>query len=217
MRGDRERFLVVLPVVLTASTAVAFWGASRWLGDDLGLLVGFGCYWAWCWAVPLAWWGPGGVRRLLAGGRPLFTRANGLLVAILAATVVGALWGYFLPGLARVSPWVMLFAPVAILNGTSEELLWRGVYVEAFGRRAFWAWVFPSFGFALSHLSPQLVAVAEGGLVPFLGSTLLLGLAYGWVAFRTGSARWTALAHGLIGLLAFGEPISTSLARLVVP
>lgn len=179
MRASRERLLVVLPVVLTASTAVAFWGASRALGADLGVLVGFACYWAWCWAVPLAW------------------------------------WGYFLPGLAHVSLWVVAFAPVAIVNGISEELLWRGVYVEAFGRRAFWAWVFPSFGFALAHLSPQLVVAAEGGVALFLASTLLLGLAYGWVAFRTGSARWTAVTHALIGLLAFGEPISTSLARLL--
>jgi membrane protease YdiL (CAAX protease family) len=46
-------------------------------------------------------------------------------------------------------------------------------------------------------------------------STFALGLAYGWVAYKTGSARWTALSHSLAGLLAFGEPLSTSIVTLV--
>lgn len=44
---------------------------------------------------------------------------------------------YFIPHLATVSIWVVLFSPVTIINGTSEEILWRGVYVKAFGKHVF--------------------------------------------------------------------------------
>jgi hypothetical protein len=48
-------------------------------------------------------------------------------------------------------------------------------------------------------------------------STFFPGLAHGWVAYRTGSAKWTAITHSLIGLLAFGQPLSASIVRLLFP
>jgi hypothetical protein len=33
-------------------------------------------------------------------------------------------------------------------------------------------------------------------------STFFLGLAYGFIAYRTGSARWTAISHSLNSILA---------------
>ena len=203
--------------MLTSSTAFVFREAARWLGSDVGYLIGFGFYWLWCLSVPLVCWGKDGFRRLFAQDAPLFRRRNWLLIGILSLTVVGAVWMYFIPNLANISIGVVLFSPIAIINGVSEEMLWRGVYVRAFGKNVFWACIYPAVGFALSHISPQLVFSTEEGMAPFVISTFFLGLAYGWVAYKTGSARWTAITHALIGLLAFGEPISTSIARLVMP
>ena len=217
LTARKRRFLVLLPVLLTSSTALVFGGAARWLGDDIGYLIGFGFYWLWCWSVPLICWGKDGLRRVFAQDAPLFRKRNWLLIGILSLTIVGAIWMYFLPSLANISMWIVLFSPIAIINGTSEEALWRGVYVRAFGRSVFWACIYPAAGFALSHVSPQLVFSSEGGMAPFVISTFFLGLAYGWVAYKTGSARWTAITHSVIGLLSLGEPISSSIARLVVP
>ncbi len=83
------------------------------------------------------------------------------------------------------------------------------------GENPFLACLYPAIGFSLAHIAPQMVFPAEGGMVPFTISTLFLGLAYGWVTYRTGSARWTAITHSVIGLLAFGEPISISIVRLI--
>lgn len=38
-----------------------------------------------------------------------------------------------------------------------------------------------------------------------------LGLAYGWIAFRMGSALWPAISHSLSGILALGGAIAPSL------
>ncbi len=211
----KKLFLLVLPVILTLSTALVFGGAARVWGDDLGYLAGFGCYWLWCWGVPIAYGGKGLLREILAQDAPLLQKKNWLLVGILLLTVLGALWMYFIPSLPTVSFWVVMCAPITIVNGISEELLWRGLYVQVFRRDVFWGCVYPAMGFALSHISPERVYPAEGGVVSFILSTFFLGLAYGWVAYKTGSAKWTAIAHSIIGLLAFGQPLSTSLARLI--
>jgi membrane protease YdiL (CAAX protease family) len=76
--------------------------------------------------------------------------------------------------------------------------------------------VYPALGFALWHLSPQLVFPAENGLSAFVLSTFALGLCYGWTAYRTGSIKRTALSHSLNGILAFGMPVSTSILRLII-
>ena len=208
-------FLLSLPFLLTPSTALAFSLLSRWLGDDWGYVLGFVVYWLWCLAVPLVLLGKDAIRSLLRDEAPLFKRQNWLLVLLLALTIAGAVVMYLIPNLGRTSIWVVLFSPIAIVTGTCEEILWRGTYVRAFRGNLLLACVYPALGFAVSHLSPELVFPAEGGVLPFVASTFFLGLAYGWVAYKTGSAKWTAITHSLIGLLAFGEPLSSSIVRLV--
>lgn len=217
LTSSKQYFLLVLPILLISSTALVFSGAAQWLGNDKGYLLGFGFYWTWCLSVPIICWGKHGFRWLFTEETPLFKKENWLLISILLLTVVGAVWMYFIPNLAKVSIWVVLFSPITIINGTCEEILWRGVYVKAFGKKVFWGCFYPAIGFALLHIAPELVFPAEGGMLPFIISTFFLGLAYGWVAYKTGSAKWTAITHSLIGLLAFGEPISTSIVRLVFP
>jgi membrane protease YdiL (CAAX protease family) len=209
--------LLALPVLLTASTALVFTLLTGWLGADLGYVLGFGFYWLWCVSVPLVLFGKDGFLSLFREESPFFRRENWFLITLLALTIVGAVVGYAIPSLARVSLWTALFAPIAIVNGTCEEVLWRGTYVKAFRHSVFLACIYPALGFAVSHIAPLLIYAAEGGALPFVLSTFFLGLAYGWVAFKTGSAKWTAITHSLIGLLAFGEPLSSAIVRLVLP
>ena len=76
--------------------------------------------------------------------------------------------------------------------------------------------IYPTIDFAVWHISPHLAIPEEGGIVTFVMATFFLGLCYGWVAYRTGSIKWTAVSHSLIGLFAFSEPLSTMVTPLGV-
>jgi membrane protease YdiL (CAAX protease family) len=103
---------------------------------------------------------------------------------------------------------------VAIVNGICEELLWRGLYVKAFPGNLLLGVAFPSVGFALWHISPQLVYPA-GTMWPLVISAFFLGISYGWITYSTGSIRWNALAHSIGGILALGGAIAPSIVRLL--
>jgi membrane protease YdiL (CAAX protease family) len=42
------------------------------------------------------------------------------------------------------------------------------------------------------------------GAFSFVLSTLAIGLSYGWVAWRTGSIRWTVVSHICLNFLGLG-------------
>lgn len=76
-----------------------------------------------------------------------------------------------------------------------EELLWRGVFVSLWPDDWRLGLVWPTFGFAAWHLAPQVIHPAAMGTVPYVLASGVLGLCWGWVAWRTGSLRWSWLSH----------------------
>lgn len=111
------------------------------------------------------------------------------------------------------APWALILVaiPAASINGICEELLWRGLYVSVFPDNIWLAILYPAIGFALWHLAPMQI-FSDGNKITFVLSTFFLGLAYGWIAYKTGSAKWTAISHSLNGILA----LSGSLASCVL-
>jgi membrane protease YdiL (CAAX protease family) len=99
----------------------------------------------------------------------------------------------------------MLAATVALLNGPLEEAAWRGGFITTFRDRprlGFWlnwvlftAWHIP---LALSHGIDFM-----GGWPVFIGGAAALGLWWSWIAWRTGSVFWVAIAHTLTNTLTF--------------
>ena len=126
---------------------------------------------------------------------------------------------YFIPNVTSTPIAVIAIGiPIAIINGTCEEILWRGLYVRNFSNKVILGLIYPSIGFAIWHLSPQLVFPLEGGIIGiiiFIISTFFLGFCYGLVSYKTDSIRWNAISHSLNSILAFGIPISTSIAVLI--
>lgn len=215
-RTRRERIiLLVLPVPLISVTYAAFTLGARWLGNDGGYILGFGVYWVCCLGIPFMLWGRRAPGRVLGRARQLGRMERWVLISILAATVIGALVMYFIPEVSSVTLPILLLSPVGIITGVAEESLWRGAYVSTFGSNVWLAVAFPTFAYTLAHLSPLAVVPAEGGTIPFLVSVAFLGLVYGIVAYRTGSARWSAFAHASAGLLAFGGAVAPAIARIL--
>jgi len=209
--------LAILPLLLLVSTAGVFLLGARWWGADGGYAAGFLFYWLfWCLLVPFALLGKDGMAGLFKERRPLMQRKHWYLILMLALTGLGALVMYFLPALPKFP--LLLFlagAPIAAVNGICEEILWRGVYVRIFPSNWFWGLLFPSLGFALWHIAPQLIYPAEGGIFSLVISAFFLGLCYALAAYRTGSMKWAGISHSINGILAFGGAIAPALLRLL--
>jgi len=114
----------------------------------------------------------------------------------------------------RAPPILILIAvPQATMNGCCEEILWRGLYVRCFPHNPWLAILYPAVGFALWHVAPQMIFPAEN-MFGFVISTFFLALPYGYIAWRTGSARWTAISHSLSGILALSGSLAPAMLAL---
>jgi membrane protease YdiL (CAAX protease family) len=99
----------------------------------------------------------------------------------------------------------MLAALVALVNGSLEEIAWRGGFLTRFADR-------PRLGFALGWLlfiawhAPLALShgiVFDGGWMALVGGAAGLGLLWNWIVWRTGSVFWVGIAHVLTNFMAF--------------
>jgi deazaflavin-dependent oxidoreductase (nitroreductase family) len=206
---------LLLPLALIASTGLVFRAASHWLEKEAAYLLGFAFYWLfWCLLVPGLILGKQGFASLLVDRTPLFGRRNWPAALLWLVVIVVAVFMYG-QGFVRAPLSLILAAiPLATANGFCEEILWRGLYARLFPNNPWLGIVYPSVGFALWHFAPQM-ALPDENTVGFVVSTLFLGLAYGFIAYRTGSAKWTAISHSLSGILALSGYLAPSLLALI--
>jgi membrane protease YdiL (CAAX protease family) len=206
--------LLALPFVLMPSATFVFQAFSNWLGNEQGYLLGFLFYWTiWCLLIPFAFLGKDGFLSLFVDRTPLLSGTNWLAAVtfIFISLVALAMYGRNFVH----APWILILVaiPAATVNGICEELLWRGLYVRAFPSNFWLAILFPAIGFALWHLVP-LQIFSNGSKFAFVLSTFFLGLAYGFIAYKTGSAKWTAISHSLNGIFALSGMVAPSILAL---
>lgn len=211
----KQYILLVLPFALIPSAALVYSGLAKWLGREQGYLLGFLFYWAvWCLLIPLVYLGKEGFLSLFVEVTPLFSRSNWLAAVIFILITLVTLVMYGKDFAQAPLTLILIAIPAATTNGICEELLWRGLYIRAFPDNFWLAILFPAVGFALWHLVP-LQVFSEGSKFTFVLSTFFLGLAYGWIAYKTGSVKWTAISHSLNGILALGGMIGPSILALL--
>jgi len=199
---------IATPILLLASTSTIFVKASQRQGNEIGYLTGFSFYWLfWCLLVPWLMVQKQGFASLLIDRRPLFSRENWLAALLWGIVTIVALFMYGKDFVAAPPDLILLALPLAIINGVCEELLWRGLYVRVFPTNPWLGIIYPAVGFAVWHFVPQIVYPAED-VSGFVLSTLFLGLVYGFIAYRTGSAKWTAISHSINGAIALAAPLA---------
>jgi membrane protease YdiL (CAAX protease family) len=202
--------ILILPVMVGIFAA-----SAHWLGAEAGYLLGFGFYWLfWCLLVPRWLLGKAGFSTLLRDSAPLFGRANWLAALLWLTVMLVSVFMYAGDFLRSSLTLILIAVPLATLNGFCEEILWRGLYVRCFPHNPWLAILYPSLGFALWHLAPQVIFPAEN-VIGFIISTFFLALPYGYIAYRTGSAKWTALSHSLSGILALSGYLASGLLALL--
>lgn len=144
--------------------------------------------------------------------RSLTTRPDArgwLLAAIVGAGALAlelaiGLWGGFLrptPGDWSVLP--MTLALAVVVPALGEEVVFRGLLTPGRdGGAGLWRAILPSTGiFVLWHVFEALTFMPQAAPVflraDFLATTAVLGLACGWLRWRTGSLWPAVLLHWL--------------------
>ena len=210
----RQYALITFPFVLISTAALVFNGISKILGKETGYLLGFLYYWiVWCLFVPWFYLGKGGFFSLFVDKTPLLSRPNWWAAVFWVLVILVALVMYGKDFVQAPLTLILIAIPAATINGICEELFWRGLYVSAFPDNVWLAILFPALGFALWHLVP-LQIFSAGNKWAFILSTFFLGLAYGLIAYKTGSIKWTAFSHSLNGILALSGMLAPSILTL---
>jgi membrane protease YdiL (CAAX protease family) len=180
--------------------------SAHFLGAEAGYLLSFGFYWlVWCLLVPRWLMGKAKFTAILHDHAPLFSRSNRLAAALWIFVMLVAILMYAGDFIRAPLALIVLAVPLATVNGFCEEILWRGLYIRLFPHNPWLA-----LGFALWHFAPQLIFPAEN-IPAFVISTFFLSLPYGYIAYRTGSAKETAFSHSLSGILDLGRYLTPGL------
>lgn len=211
MLSLKQIALIVTPFILLGTTYLVFKRLVARFGPKAGYLGGFLFYWiAWCLLLP--WWilGPDCQLHIYRDGPARFGNPAWLGASLLAIPLLLS-YGYAFPRAIRLASVtiVLLSALLAIVNGTLEELLWRGAYLSAFQGSWFLGFVYPAIGFAVWHFAPQSIFAnpAPGGNLALVIVAGIVGLMLGWVAWQTGSILWATLSHIMFDFSGIGARI----------
>lgn len=209
-----RRWFVIAPLVLVVTTYAVFQLLIPIAGARAAYFTGFAFYWLLGGiALPLLLIGRDGVASLFArrsGGVSFWFVVSLMLLAVPVAF-----------GLLFASPLIFPMASGAtiaslvaygIVNGTCEEIFWRGTFAHRFPSNRWLGMFYPAVMFSVWHLVPWLVfpPFLDVPAIAVLAVVFPIALIYNWVAWSTGSIRWTVMSHvltnisGLGAMLVFG-------------
>ena len=209
MFSGRQAVALAVPPVLLVTMVPAFQWSTGLLGYPGGYLAGFVIYWGgWCVVVPAALLGGmGPLLELFREGKPSIKKLPPGMHAALWAPLIFPLVFVFLPGIGRTSlPVLVISILLGVVIAITEEALWRGVYIRLFPGNFWLNTLYPSAGFALWHVAPQIVLPNSrpGGIPAFVVYAFTLGLLYAYYARKTRSIRWCTVSHAIHDSLGLG-------------
>jgi uncharacterized protein len=205
---EKEKLLAIAPLLLLLTTYLIFTCAVALVGLKPGYLIGFLFYWIfWCLAFPIWLLGRDAVFSMFRKvaeplGRPKWLGA--ILLFALPLFTLSYAFPMQLPKATLII--VALSALIALVNASCEEILWRGVYFKAFPGSIWWGYLYPAIWFGLWHYAPQSVLASSypGGAHSLVLFAVILGLMWGWIAWKTKSIRWVTMAHIILDFSGLG-------------
>jgi hypothetical protein len=189
----RRGAVVAAPVLVPTSMAVLFRWLSHRLSRQAAYNLGFIVYWlAWCIGFPAWVVGPRRAAHLLIKGR----RPAAAETLLLILPVVGAVGTELLPNRNKIDGRLAtVMVAAGVINGTGEELLWRGVFLEKFPGEPIRGLLWPLVGFSLWHLVPQMILESRLGRWRFVLGAALVGSVSAMSAWRSGGLRNCLPSH----------------------
>ena len=194
----RRAVATVVPAIMPAAMRSVFSATVSTFGRRRGYQAGFAVYWASCWAAAAAITGPRGLARTFRPGQSL-PPPRALSVAVLAFPAVGAVLTELLPNVRRAGPAAIAASVgIGLTNALAEEAFWRALPVTLFPEDPVRGWLWPAAGFTAWHLVPLHAAGTDASRAArLIFGAGLIGLGYGWVAFKTQSVASTIGPHAI--------------------
>jgi len=191
----RRGLTVAIPVLVPGGAALVFRLLPRWMSPRRAYNIGFVAYWVGaCFLLPVWLLGPQRVKNVLTRGRVPHSKETTLLLL----PVVGAIATELLPNRRGVEPRVAtVMVTTAAVNAVSEELLWRGLFLEQFPDDVVRGCLWPLAGFTAWHLAPQLILPSSKGRFRFLAGSAVVGGVSAAVSWRHKGLRHVMLPHAL--------------------
>jgi membrane protease YdiL (CAAX protease family) len=203
---NRKTILLISSLLMVPITFIWIQLTTSSLGAKWGYVTGLAGYWVYCLAT--AWLVSGGS---MAYFKSLWNNRNSGKYATwisLAAfiPVLGLFFVSFLPNAAQLtlSTGVLLIV-VVLLNGSVEELYWRGLYLLEYPDNTRIGFLFSWLLFGAWHISLWFAkgVIYKDGFLALVGGAYGLGLLWTWVARSNGNLKTVTLSHILVNLFAF--------------
>ncbi len=195
----RRAVAMALPAVMPVAMSSVFLATTNTFGRRRGYQAGFALYWASCWAAAITTAGPGRLVRMFRHGTRSLPAPRAFSIALLAFPAVGAVFTEFVPNLRRAgAPATAASVGIGLTNALAEEAFWRALPVALFPDDPVRGWLWPAAGFTAWHLVPLRAAGTDAGRATrlILGAGVI-GMGYGWVAFKTRSVAPTIGPHAI--------------------
>ncbi len=198
----KQKFLLIYPILIVGTMILLFPQLTEKIGEIRGFVISNVIYWILC-GIPcyVVFRGNRKLKEMLTlniSKHKVFT-----FLTILPAMVTG--YVSFIPVLGKASPIQFLLAAVlAVINGTVEEIYWRGTYAGEF-KRFNYAFLYPTIMFTVWHTALTLTKGIEfkGGDYILLAGAALAGVLYGLTAYKTKTLGLVIFSHVLTNFFGF--------------
>lgn len=202
------RWLLIAPLVLIGATYAVFSALMPVAGERITYFAGFGFYWLLSGIVlPTVLIGRDGMRSIFSLPRlPVTLRMRAALALLAVPVIAGFLFVFPTMFPVASSTTLVGLAAYALVNGTCEEIFWRGAFARQFPSNRWLGVVYPAVVFSFWHLVPWAIfpMLLHVPALAVLAVVLPIALLYNWVAWSTGSIHWTVLSHVLTNMSGLG-------------
>ncbi|MFX1320544.1 MAG: CPBP family intramembrane glutamic endopeptidase [Promethearchaeota archaeon] len=168
-------------------------------GSELGWYLGLFVYWMLCGFIFSAWLI--GIKKIKELSSPRRLKIK-MLPFILFPMLMALIYRIFSGTLyAKVNILVVIGLVItAFGNGTFEEILWRGVYMELYPNNNFLRIIYSTIWYALFHFASGSLSPNSNILVLVIGAAFF-GIYLASLAKWTGTIWWGILCHVLGALV----------------
>ncbi|VDN46648.1 Abortive infection protein [Petrocella atlantisensis] len=206
LKKNQQALLIIAPL-LCISMMILVPVLTSTLGKTIGYITGFFIYWL-VFCIPATIYASNGFAGLkeMYVQRTEMPKSKRMAYYFLALIPCIATFFVVFKGFALIAGFQVLILALlfALINGTIEELFWRGAFNKVF-KNVYFAYIYPSIFFGIWHIALFYAKGMEyqGGFTSLVGGATFLGLLWGFVAYKTKSIRVVTVAHIITNFFAF--------------